>query len=437
MNRGSRLLVTLLVAVLMLAGGCARPSGQGRATLRFWAMGREGEVVQELVRDFEREHPGFRVTVQQIPWNAAHEKLLTAHVGGSTPDLAQLGNTWIPEFAALRALEPLGPWLARSRAVAESSYFSGIWDTNLVDGVPYGVPWYVDTRVLFYRRDLLARAGWDSIPGSWAEWLRSMEDVKRLAGKDRFAIFLPTNEYTPWIIFGLQAGSPLLKDDDSRGDFSGPEYRRAADFYLDVFRRGLAPNVAGASIANRYQEFERGTFSMYISGPWDVGEFSRRLSPAMKGAWSIAPLPGPDGPASGLSTAGGSSLVLFRASRHKAEAWRLVEYLSRPDVQLRFQRLCGNLPARVEAWRDTALAHDPFSRVFETQLRRAVSTPKVPEWENISLRLEDRVETMVLGHAQPDSALAGLDREVDRILEKRRWLLARARRRPGAAGALP
>jgi multiple sugar transport system substrate-binding protein len=430
-------LIVLPLTALALAAGCARPAAEGRVTLRFWAMGREGEVVQELVRDFERENPRIRVTVQQIPWGAAHEKLLTAHVGGSTPDLAQLGNTWIPEFAALRALEPLGPWLARSRAVAESSYFAGIWDTNLVDGVPYGVPWYVDTRVLFYRRDLLARAGWDSIPGSWAEWLRSMEDVKRLAGKDRFAIFLPTNEYTPWIIFGLQAGSPLLRDDDSHGDFSGPEYRRAADFFLGVFRRGLAPNVAGATIANRYQEFERGTFSMYISGPWDVGEFSRRLSPAMNGAWSIAALPGPDGPASGLSTAGGSSLVLFRVSRHKAEAWRLIEYLSRPDVQLRFRRLCGNLPARREAWRDTALARDPFSRVFETQLRRAVSTPKVPEWENISLRLQDRVETMVLGHARPDSALAGLDREVDRILEKRRWLLARARRRPGAAGALP
>ena len=430
-------LVFLLPFFLTLAG-CAGAGREARTTLRFWAMGREGEVVQELVRDFERENPDVRVVVQQIPWGAAHEKLLTAHVGGSTPDVAQLGNTWIPEFVALRAVEPLGPWLAGSRAVAESCYFAGIWDTNVVDGVPYGVPWYVDTRVLFYRRDLMARAGWDSVPGDWDAWLRSMEDVRRVAGKDRFAIFLPTNEYTPWIIFGLQAGSPLLRDRDSRGDFSGPGYRRAARFYMEVFRRGLAPNVAGANIANRYQEFERGTFSMYISGPWDVGEFGRRLSPAMEGAWGIAPLPGPDGPATGLSTAGGSSLVLFRASRHKAGAWRLVEYLSRPDVQLRFRSLCGNLPARVEAWRDTTMTRDPFARVFETQLRRAVPTPKVPEWENISLRLQDKVEAMVLGHVLPDSALAALDREVDRILEKRRWLLAHERRGgPGGTGTAP
>ena len=78
-------------------------------------------------------------------------------VGRGTPDGAQLGNTWISEFAALEALEPLGPWVERSAGVDSAAYFSGIWDTNEIDGTLYGVPWYVDTRVLFYRRDILAQ----------------------------------------------------------------------------------------------------------------------------------------------------------------------------------------------------------------------------------------------------------------------------------------
>jgi len=414
-------------ALAVVAAGCRASSPGTPVTLRFWAMGREGEVVQELVRGFERENPGVRVEVQQIPWSAAHEKLLTAHVGRSTPDLAQLGNTWIAEFAALRALEPLAPFLDSSAMVTRDAFFAGIWDTNVIDGVAYGVPWYVDTRVLFYRKDLLARAGWDSIPGSWEEWHRAMEDVVRSGGSGHYAIFLPTNEYTPWIIFGLQAGSPLLEDDDSRGAFSSPAYRRAAEFYLDLFRRGLAPAVPGASIANLYQEFERGTFAMYITGPWNLGEFRRRLSPKMQGSWATAALPGPDGPASGVSTAGGSSLVLFRNSRHQAEAWKLVEYLSLAEQQLSFWRLTGDLPARREAWRDSALASDPNMRTFQAQLGRVASTPRVPEWEQIAIKLLDRVETMVLAHARPDSALAALDRDVDRILEKRRWLTARER----------
>jgi len=423
-------LFTMLLALAL--AGC-RGGGDGRATIRFWAMGREGEVVQELVRDFERENPAIHVVVQQIPWGAAHEKLLTAHVGRSTPDAAQLGNTWIAEFTALRAIEPLDRRIAASPAVRPEGYFRGIWDTNVMDGVAYGIPWYVDTRVLFYRRDLLARAGYDSVPGSWDEWRRAMEAVQRVAGKGRFAIFLPTNEYTPWIVFGMQAGSPLLKDGDTRGAFGDPAYRRAATFYLDLFRRGLAPAVQGASIANRYQEFERGTINMYISGPWDVGEFRRRISPGMQSSWATAPLPGPGGPATGVSTAGGSSLVLFRGSRHKDEAWRLIEFLSRPEQQLRFWRLTGDLPARIEAWRDTALTNDANVRTFGRQLERVVSTPRIPEWEQISLRLQDKVEAMVLGHAPPDSALAALDRDVDRILEKRRWLVERGRQHAGDA----
>jgi multiple sugar transport system substrate-binding protein len=62
-----------------------------------------------------------------------------------------------------------------------------------------------------------------------------------------------------------------------------------------------------------------------------------------------------------------------------------------------------------------------------------VSTPRIPEWEQISLRLQDKVEAMVLGHAPADSALAALDRDVDRILEKRRWLVERERQRAGDA----
>ncbi len=436
----SPLAVALAVALATIAALCAAGCGGARTrteTLRFWAMGREGEVVQELVTDFERDHPGIHVVVQQIPWSAAHEKLLTAHVGGSTPDIAQLGNTWIPEFAALRAIEPLDARIAASSVVRADAFFPGIWDTNVADGAVYGVPWYVDTRVLFYRKDLLARAGWPAIPDNWADWLRCMEDVKRAGA--RTAIFLPTNEYTPWIVFGLQTGARMLRDDDTRGDFSGPAYRRAADFYMDIMRRGLAPTVDGQTIGNVYQEFERGTFAMYITGPWQLGEFRDRLSPAMQSSWATAPLPGPDGAASGASTAGGSSLVLFRRSRHHDAAWQLVEYLSRPEQQVRFWRLTGDLPARTESWRDTALTADPNMRAFETQLQRAVATPQIPEWEEISIRLQnDAIGPMVLGHARPDSALAALDRAVDRMLEKRRWLVERERRRGvGTVGRTP
>ena len=170
----------MVIGAILLATGCS-PRSADQTVVRFWAMGREGEVVTELIPEFERTHPGIRISVQQLPWSAAHEKLLTAFAGDSTPDVCQLGNTWIPEFVALHALEPLDGRLAGSPTIDPHDYFPGIWDTNVVEGKLYGVPWYVDTRLLFYRRDLLAQAGFAAPPQSWNDWQQMLAAIKARA----------------------------------------------------------------------------------------------------------------------------------------------------------------------------------------------------------------------------------------------------------------
>jgi multiple sugar transport system substrate-binding protein len=412
--------------VAALAAGCAA-SRPGPVTIRMWAMGREGEVVGELVRDFERAHPGIHVEVQQIPWTAAHEKLLTAHVGGSLPDVGQLGNSWISEFGTLEALLPLDPWLAHG-GLARDAYFGGIWDTNVLDGVTYGVTWYVDTRLLFYRKDMLARAGYKSMPTNWADWKACLRAIKAKGGPGHYGIFLPTNEWMTPVVLGLQSGSPLLADGGTRGAFRDSAYRRAFDYYLGIFREGLAPAIGFNEIANKYQELSRGTFAMMVTGPWELGEFTHRLPDSLQSQWSTAVMPGPDGP--GVSFAGGSSLVMFHGTKHPEAAWELVRFLSEPAQQVRFWRLTGDLPARREAWADTALTADERTRAFGDQLTRTEPCPMVPEWEEIATRVYEQADRAVRGATSADSALATLDRLVDKMLEKRRWLAARRAARP-------
>jgi multiple sugar transport system substrate-binding protein len=414
--------VLAVVALGMLAARCSPHDTPD--TLRFWAFGREGEVVAQLVRDFEREHPDVHVRVQQIPWSAAHEKLLTAHVGDASPDLAQMGNTWIPEMVTLGALVPLDSLVRTSPGMDSTGHFPGIWATNVVDGRVYGVPWYVDTRVLFYRTDILARAGYARMPDNWTDWHAAMRSITRVMGPGHYAIYLPLNEWPPQVILGLEQGSPLISP-DGHGMFADSAFARAFDFLLSLYRDRLAPPVSNTEIANLYQEFARGTFAMYITGPWNIGEFRRRLPPEMRHAWTTAPLPGPTGPASGVSLAGGSSLVIFRSSRHQALAWELMRYLSRPDVQLRFYQLTGDLPARRETWNDSTLATDREAQAFRVQLGRAVPTPMLPEWEEVTTKIMDETEAAVRGGITPGGALSVLDRDVDRLLERRRYLLAR------------
>jgi multiple sugar transport system substrate-binding protein len=388
-------------------------------------MGREGEVVTALVPEFERAHPGVRVVVQQLPWTAAHEKLLTAFAGDSTPDIAQLGNTWIPEFVALGALSPLDARIAGS-TVDPKDYFSGIWDTNVVGEHVYGVPWYVDTRLLFYRRDLLEAAGIRDVPASWTDWVKALAAIKARAAPDHYAILLPLNEVEPLLALALQQDDPLLRDGDRYGNFESQGFRRALAFYVDMFRRGFAPPMTASQMSNVWTEFGRGTFAFYISGPWNIGEFERRLPAELQNTWATAPLPGPSGP--GASIAGGSSLVVFHESQVKDAAWQLVEYLSRPDIQLRFREMTGDLPPRRSAWRDPALANDVHARAFRDQLERVKPAPKVPEWERIADEMRDVAERAARGQWTIDEAVRELDARTDRILEKRRWLLARASR---------
>lgn len=388
-------------------------------------MGREAEVVGELLTAFEREHPGVRVRVEQLPWSAAHEKLLTAFAGGVLPDVAQLGNTWVPELVALGALEPLDARVAASPDVPADDYFAGIWHTNRLNGRLWGLPWYVDTRVLFYRRDLLAAAGVREVPARWDTWLDALRALKRHVGRERWAIFLPINEYTPQVALALQQpGDSMLRDGGRYGHFRGPGFERAWKFYLSMFEEQLAPPASDSEIVNLWDEFARGTFGFYISGPWQIGEFRRRLPAALQSAWTTAPLPGPDGP--GVSIAGGSSLALFAPSRHKDAAWALVRFLSRPAVQQRFYELSGNLPPRRSAWSGEALRTSEPARAFRDQLERVRPVPQVPEWERIATEIRLVTEAVMRGVLDKARALPELDRRVDRMLEKRRWMLARA-----------
>src|SRR2546423_9919602 len=263
--------------LLAAAAGCSPASAANKTTLRIWAMGREGEVLSQLMPAFEKAHRDVHVEVQQIPWTAAHEKLLTAYVGNATPDIAMLGNTWVPEFVALNALALLDSFVAQSKDIGRDDFFPGIWKTNVVNGKTYGIPWYVDTRLIFYRSDLLAKAGYKEFPKTWADWSAAMKKMKSQMSDKQFPLLMPTNEWPQPTMFALEAGSPILRDGGRYGAFEQPAFRKGFDFYVGLYRQGFASPVSSSQVSNLFQEFEPGNIAMYISGPWYIGKFKNRL----------------------------------------------------------------------------------------------------------------------------------------------------------------
>ncbi len=396
---------------------------QNNKAVTFWVMGQEGKHIEKLLLKFTRLHPEIPVKIQRIPWSSAHEKLLTAYAGQSTPDICQLGNTWIAEFASMDALCDLDSFVLHSPVIHPEKYFGGIWQTNIIGSHLYGIPWYVDTRVLFYRKDLLARVGYQNPPRTWSEWADVSKRLKIAfhSSNGSFANYFPLAHNNPHIpiILIMENNGRFLKKNNCYGAFKDSNTVGALQFYVDFFKSGLAPKNMNL-VSNIYQGFQTGFFSMFISGPWDVNEIRQRV-PALQNKWGTAPMPRGK---RCVSIAGGASLVIFKSSKRKPEAWKLIEFLSRPETQTEFFKLTRDLPAVREAWSDSMIESDPQIKAFRQQLEYVQSTPKIAEWEQIASKMQEYLEKVIYEKITLRKAASGLDHDVDLILEKRRWLLS-------------
>lgn len=406
--------LVLLFSFLILS--CSK---NNQTELSFWAMGVEGENVKKLIPEFEKKY-NVNVKVQQIPWTAAHEKLITAFVSKTLPDVFQLGNTWIPEFVAINAIEPLDT-LIFNYAIDLNDYFTGILESNKINGIIYGIPWYVDTRVLFYRKDLIERAGWKNPPKTWNELYELSKRVKDL--NKNYAIYFPTNEWVPLIIFSLQNNAELLKNNYTEPAFTDTQFIEAFEFLSKFYKEKLSPSNI-TEVTNVYQAFEEGYIAMYITGPWNISEFKKRLSLSAQKLWMTAPLPSNNSRYPGVSLAGGASLVLNRNSQKKNLAMKLIEYLSQPDVQIKFYQMVGSLPPRKTAWSDTTFTSDIYLQAFRIQLENTQAMPKLAEWENIVIsKIQKYVEEVATGKTSVQEACEKLNKETSIMLEKRKYLV--------------
>ena len=278
-------------------------------------MGAEAEYLTKLAPEFERLNPGIQVKVQQIPWTAAQEKLVTAFASDNTPDACQLGNTWVPQFAALNAIVSLDEFVSSSDVIKKENYFDGIWETNVIDNKVFGIPWYMDTRVIYYRKDAFEKVGYKEPPKNWNELYDLSKKIKSLhPNEEKYAIYLPTNEWAPFVMFGMEAGSSLLKDENTLGNFSSKEFTTAFKYLVEFHKQNLAP-IGISQVTNVYQAFAEEYFTMYISGPWNIPEFKKWMKDDLADKWMTAPMPGHANDYPGVSLAGGSSLVIFNDSK--------------------------------------------------------------------------------------------------------------------------
>ncbi|HEU4667299.1 MULTISPECIES: sugar ABC transporter substrate-binding protein [Micrococcaceae] len=380
-------------------------SGPATGTLTVWAQGAEGEALPALLKDFESENPDVKVNVTAIPWDAALSKYQTAIAGGTTPDVAQMGTTWMGDFST--AFDPT------PAEIDTSSFFPGSLKSTEVEGTKYGVPWYVDTRVVYYRSDLAEKAGITKAPATWEDFRALAEALQTKAGA-KFGVQLPTggaDSYQATLPFQWSNGAKLMNDDGTKWTLDTPESAEALKYYAGFFKDGIASKAVSTGTTAE-ASFVDGSAPMMISGPWHVGLLNKTGGEGFADKYKVAPMPKAK---TATSFVGGSNMVVFKKSENRDSAWKLLQWLSKPEVQLKWYKATGDLPSQQTAWKDPTLADDSKLSVFGEQLKTTDNPPAVQTWTQVSAAADSEIEQIVKAGKDPADALKSLQQTADSI----------------------
>ena len=377
-------------------------TGSASGEISVWAMGTEGENLGVLADAFMEENPDITVEVTAVPWDAAHDRIVNAMAGGEGPDVTMIGTTWMGEFAELGGIDPT------PSNIDPSTFFEGAWNTTVVDGTSYGVPWYVETRLVYYRTDLAEEGGVTEPPATWDE-LKAMAEAIQTAGAEYGINLQPggTGSWQTFMPFFWQAGGDIM---DAEGNFTldGEPCVEALTFYDSFFEDGLT--AAAATDVPLEGQFANGDVGSFISGPWMIGIVTD--AGADPETWTVAHQPTEE---AGTSFVGGSNLGVFADSDNKEAAWAFIEYLSQPEVQIQWYETVSDLPSVQSAWDDPTLADDPLLSAFGDQLSDAKAPPAIATWEQVAAEIDAVIEQVTVGDMTPEDGCPAMQEAADGI----------------------
>jgi multiple sugar transport system substrate-binding protein len=414
----------LIVAACLIATACGSNNNQGGASgapaaasqapavsaaaalkgdLNVWAMGNEGVELDKLAKDFMTANPGVTVKVTPVDWGQAVAKLQTAIGGHQTPDVSQMGTDMMGQFAETGALE------AVPANFTADTYFQSAWNTGIVKGTAYGVPWYVETRVLYYRKDIAEKAGIMKPPTSWDE-LKAMAKAMQDKGGAKWGISLGTKNYQEYLPFVWSNGGKVVGD-DGKFALDSPQAVEALKYYASFFTEGLSPKSVpeGFDIT---PAFVAGTHPMFFSGPWHLGLIDKAGGPSFKDKWAIGPMPKKT---SATSFVGGANMVVYKDSKNKDAAWAFVQFVTDPKIQVKWYQQVTDLPAVQSAWTDPVVSGDANVKVFGDQLKDTQAPPAIPTWNEISTAINEQLEKVTTGATSPDAGAKAMQQKAESV----------------------
>jgi multiple sugar transport system substrate-binding protein len=341
-----------------------------------------------------------------IPFDTAHDKIATAIAGDQAPDVSQVGTTWLSEFAGHRRARR-----DTDRPDRPGPVLRGVVEHHRGRRTSFGAPWYTETRLIYYRKDLAEKAGVTPSEGWSQEDLKAFAKAMQDEAGAKWGISLQPGGTGSWqslMPFAWQRGAEVV--DGDQFSFDTPEMQEALDYYASFFSEGISPTElaeggqeAGSSAVTSARSCpDHGTWASWptraapgsrTSGPWRRCHRRRRARP---------------------SPAGGD-LVVFKNSENRDTAWKFVDFLTQDPAAAEAVRAGRAACPRCRAPGSPARSPGPAAAAFGTQLQDAKSAPAVATWEEVAAPLDDAIEQVALGASTAEEALASAEQKANNI----------------------
>ena len=417
--------IAVLAAGLLYLTGCtaggapaggAAPSADGIGPITF-AIGKDNSGwLQGVITGWNTDHPGQKVTLLLLP-EAANDQLaqLVANLQAKSDlyDVIDMDVIWTAEFASNGWIIPLP-----QSQFPLGDFLKPAVDTAMYQGRLYAVPDYSNADLLYYRKDILAKAG-KQPPTTWAQLQQLAKTVAPRYGLYGYAgTFAPYEGLTVNFAAAVQsAGGSILSPEGTKVTVDSAKALQGLEFLVDGFRQGWIPKVTLSYEEQSSQDaFAAGKFLFLDNWP-DVYAALSVPGPENKvyGKFGVAALPGPDG--MGSSSLGGANLAISAYSQHQRTALDFIKYMTNLDNERQMLEQGSFPPVWTKLYTDKSLIRShPYLPVLEQAINSAQPRPAITNYDQASLAISSTVYEALTQQKRPQQALTEMAGQLTQII---------------------
>ena len=417
---GAGLAGTALLGSGALAG-CGGGGSGGDDIIFSWGPDSTG-VLPKLIEAFNKQSSGFKVNYREMPADTGQyfDQLRTQfQAGAGGIDVIGGDVIWPAQFAGNGYIADLS-----DRFKDSDEFLPGPMEAMKFEDGIYGVPWYTDAGLLYYRKDLLEKAGFSEPPKTWDELRQQAQKVMQDEGT-KFGFVFQGAEYEGGVCNGLEyiwthGGDVLDPDDPSKVVVESPESVAALTTERAMIEDGVTTRAVLQFMEDQsHGAFVRGDSVFLRNWPYVYALLSdpneSEIKPDQVGIAAI-----PTGGAQSASALGGWNFLVNAASEKQDQAWEFIQWMTAPE-QLKRNALEGSkLPVRRELYEDQDILDKvPVARLGkDVIIDNSRPRPVSPLYSDISLELAEKFNGSLAGEMSPEDAVATLQKDLSSIVKQ-------------------